>query len=357
MTGVSYKDSGVDLELYNQAMKRLPSLMHRTFSPRVKQLDGGFAGLFQLDFDNPLFRRNYKNPVMVACTDGVGTKLKVANMLDRHDTVGIDLVAMCANDAICCGAEPLFFLDYVAMSHDDPTTLEQIVRGISNGCQQADCALLGGETAIMPDLYERGDYDLAGFCVGVAERDHLIDGKTIAADDVVIGVAASGLHSNGYSLVRKIVFEVAGLGPEDPGPVEGQTVGDCLMTPTIIYTKAIRKVLSHYKVKNVVHGIAHITGGGIAENIERILPPGVRVDIDGSAWQQKPVYSWLQKLGKVETDEMYRVFNMGLGLALIVSPYYADKIQAMLAAAGHENWKIGSVSSAKQSSVELTNAV
>ncbi len=355
MTGVSYLDSGVDLELYNQAMKRLPALMHRTFSPRVKQLDGGFAGLFQLDFDNPLFRRSYKNPVMVACTDGVGTKLKVANMLGRHDTVGIDLVAMCVNDAICCGAEPLFFLDYVAMSHDDPPTLEQIVRGISDGCVQADCALIGGETAIMTDLYERGDYDLAGFCVGVAERDQLIDGKAIAADDVVIGVAASGLHSNGYSLVRKIVFDVAGLSPEDPGPEAGQTVGDCLLTPTVIYTKAMGKVLNHYKVKNVVHGIAHITGGGIAENIERILPEGVKVNIDGSVWDRKPVYSWLQKLGSVETEEMYRVFNMGLGLALIVSPYYAEKIRAMLTAAGHENWTIGSVSSAKESSVELTN--
>lgn len=353
MTGVSYKDSGVDLELYNQAMKRLPSLMHRTFSPRVKQLDGGFAGLFQLDFDNPLFRRNYKNPTLVACTDGVGTKLKVANMLNRHDTVGIDLVAMCVNDAICCGAEPLFFLDYVAMSHDDPTTLEQIVRGISEGCLQADCALLGGETAIMPDLYERGDYDLAGFCVGVADKDQLIDGKAIADEDVVIGVASSGLHSNGYSLVRKIVFDVAKLTPDDEVPELGSTVGDCLLTPTLIYSRAIRNVLSHYKVKNVVHGIAHITGGGVAENIERILPPGIQVDIDSSSWERPPVFDWLQKLGSVDTDEMYRVFNMGLGLALIVSPYYADSVRRMLSDAGHQNWLIGNVTSAESSCVNL----
>lgn len=353
MTGVSYKDSGVDLELYNQAMKRLPSLMHRTFSPRVKQLDGGFAGLFQLDFDNPLFRRNYKNPTMVACTDGVGTKLKVANMLGRHDTVGIDLVAMCVNDAICCGAEPLFFLDYVAMSHDDPPTLEQIVRGISNGCLQADCALLGGETAIMPDLYERGDYDLAGFCVGVAERDQLIDGKAIADEDVVIGVASSGLHSNGYSLVRKIVFDVANLNADDEIPELGANVGDCLLTPTIIYTRAIRRVLSHYKVKNVVHGIAHITGGGVAENIERILPAGIQVDIDANSWTRQPVFDWLQKLGSVDREEMYRVFNMGLGLALMVSPYYADNVQRMLKESGHENWVIGKVSSADESRVNL----
>ena len=201
MAGVSYKDSGVDLDVYNEAMKRLPRLMHRTFSPRVQQLDGGFAGLFQLDFGNQLFRRNYENPTMVACTDGVGTKLKLAQMIDRHDTVGIDLVAMCVNDAICCGAEPLFFLDYIAMSHDDPLRLEQIVQGISDGCLQADCALLGGETAIMPDLYSRGDYDLAGFHVGVVEKKQLIDGKQIAAGDVVLGIDSSGIHSNGFSLV------------------------------------------------------------------------------------------------------------------------------------------------------------
>lgn len=355
MTGVSYKDSGVDLELYNQAMSRLPSLMHRTFSPRVKQLDGGFAGLFQLDFDNPLFRRNYKNPVMVACTDGVGTKLKVANLLNRHDTVGIDLVAMCVNDAICCGAEPLFFLDYVAMSHDDPPTLEQIVRGISDGCLQADCALLGGETAIMPDLYEKGDYDLAGFCVGVAERDHLIDGKAITDGDVVIGVASNGLHSNGFSLVRKIVFDIGKLNADDHVEELGGPVGECLLQPTVIYARAIRQVLRHYKVKNVVHGIAHITGGGVEENIERILPDALAVDIDANSWTRSPVFDWLQKLGNVDTEEMYRVFNMGLGLAIFVSPYYADSVRRMLSEAGHENWVIGSTTQAEQSSVTVRN--
>ena len=188
MTGVSYKDSGVDLDVYNEAMKRLPRLMHRTFSPRVQKLDGGFAGLFQLDFNNKLFKRNYKNPTMVACTDGVGTKLKLAQMLGRHDTVGIDLVAMCVNDAICCGAEPLFFLDYVAMPKDEPPVLEQIVSGISDGCVAADCALLGGETAIMPDLYREGEYDLAGFCVGVVDQDQLIDGHAIAPGDKVLSL-------------------------------------------------------------------------------------------------------------------------------------------------------------------------
>ena len=345
MTGVSYKDSGVDLDVYNEAMKRLPRLMHRTFSPRVRQLDGGFAGLFQLDFSNKLFRRNYEDPMLVACTDGVGTKLKLAQMLGRHDTVGIDLVAMCVNDAICCGAEPLFFLDYVAMSHDDPVALEQIVQGISDGCLQADCALLGGETAIMPDLYQRGEYDLAGFCVGVVEKQHVIDGHAIAADDVVIGVAASGFHSNGYSLIRKIAFDVGGKTPEDIVDGTDRTVGDTLIEPTLIYTKAIRQVLNNYKVKNVVHGIAHITGGGLEENIARITPEGLEIDIDANTWQRPPAFEWLQKLGKVETEEMYRVFNMGLGLALIVSPYYADSIRRTLEEKGHQSWVIGEVKS------------
>jgi len=346
MAGVSYKDSGVDLDVYNEAMKRLPRLMHRTFSPRVQQLDGGFAGLFQLDFGNQLFRRNYENPTMVACTDGVGTKLKLAQMIDRHDTVGIDLVAMCVNDAICCGAEPLFFLDCIAMSHDDPLRLEQIVQGISDGCLQADCALLGGETAIMPDLYSRGDYDLAGFHVGVVEKKQLIDGKQIAAGDVVLGIDSSGIHSNGFSLVRKIVFDVAGKKADDIVGETEQTVGDTLIEPTIIYTRALRKVLSHYKVKSVVHGIAHITGGGLAENIERITPDGLQIDVDANTWQRPAVFDWLQGLGKVETDEMYRVFNMGIGIAMIVSPYYADKICEMLNAEGHPCRAIGEVKAA-----------
>lgn len=342
MTGLSYKDSGVDLDVYNEAMKRLPALMHRTFSPRVMRLDGGFAGLFQLDFDNPLFRRNYRNPVLVACTDGVGTKLKLAQRMNRHGTVGIDLVAMCVNDAICTGAEPLFFLDYVAMSHDDPLVLEQIVRGISDGCVQADCALLGGETAIMPDLYEKGDYDLAGFCVGVVEKDHLIDGKAITADDVVIGVASTGIHSNGFSLVRKIVFEVA---QADLSMRFGDlgSLGETLLAPTAIYAGAVRRVLNHYKVKNVVHGIAHITGGGLAENIQRILPANADVEIDASIWERPPIFEWLRQEGKVDQSEMYRVFNMGIGLVLLVSPFYADSISRLIRQSGHRCWTIGRV--------------
>ena len=356
MTGVTYKDAGLDLDVYNESMKRLPRLMHRTFSPRVQKLDGGFAGLFQLDFDCKLFRRNYDSPVLVAGTDGVGSKLKLAQMLNRHDTIGIDLVAMCVNDAICCGAEPLFFLDYIAMSHDDPEVLEQIVAGISDGCLQSDSALLGGETAIMPDTYQRGDYDLAGFSVGVVEKKNVIDGTAIAADDIVIGVESSGIHSNGYSLVRKIVFDVAKLGVEDQVAETGKTVADTLLEPTLIYTKAIRKVLDHYKVKNVVHGIAHITGGGMAENIERILPPGVDVKIDESSWEVPPVFTWLQGLGNVEAAEMNRVFNMGIGITLIVSPFYADKIQSMLSDCGLKNCVIGSVSANDSGAKSVTVA-
>jgi phosphoribosylformylglycinamidine cyclo-ligase len=310
------------------------------------KLDGGFAGLFRLDFAGRLFARRYDDPVLVACTDGVGTKLKVAQHCGRHDTVGIDLVAMCVNDAICCGAEPLFFLDYVAMSHDDPPLLEQIVQGISDGCVQADCALLGGETAIMPDLYQRGDYDLAGFCVGVVERKHVIDGKAISPGDVLLGVASSGLHSNGFSLVRKVVFDVAGRAVGDHEDELGQTVGEALLTPTRIYAQAIRAILKHYKVKNVVHGVAHITGGGLEENLQRILPSGVQACIATDSWPVPPVFRWLQNLGDIDDAEMDRVFNMGLGLVLVVSPYFADRIQHLLADEGLENWRIGEIKSA-----------
>jgi phosphoribosylformylglycinamidine cyclo-ligase len=343
MAKATYKDAGVDLAVYRQSMARLPRLLHRTYSPRVMPLDGGFAGLFQLDFPNHLFARNYEDPVLVSCTDGVGTKLKVAQLTGRHNTVGIDLVAMSVNDALCCGAEPLFFLDYVAMSHDDPVLLEQIVEGVSNGCMDADCALLGGETAIMPDLYARGDYDLAGFCVGVVDRKRLIDGRAIVPCDVVIGIASSGLHSNGFSLVRKIVFDIAGLKAEDYVDELGKTVGEELMTPTRIYAKAVRNVLSHYRVKDVVHGIAHITGGGLVENFGRIVPANCRAIFSRNSWAMPKVFPWLQKLGEVDQAEMDEVFNMGIGLALAVSPYYADSIRGQLAEIGLESWQVGRI--------------
>ncbi|MEM9944284.1 MAG: phosphoribosylformylglycinamidine cyclo-ligase, partial [Planctomycetota bacterium] len=220
------------------------------------------------------------------------------------------------------------------------------------GCLSADCALLGGETAIMPDLYQKGDYDLAGFCVGVVEKKHVIEGKSITDGDVVIGVGSSGIHSNGFSLVRKIVFDVAGKKPEDHFPGTDQTIADVLIKPTLIYAKACREILSHYKVKNVVHGIAHITGGGLAENIDRITPPGLLIDLDASKWKIPPVFPWLQELGNVEVEEMYRVFNMGIGLAMIVSPYYADSIRRTLDKHGLSNWVIGGVRSSGTDSLE-----
>lgn len=341
MAKTTYKDAGLDLEKYAQAMSRLPALANRTFSPRVLPLPGGFAGLFQLDFTSPLFARRYQDPVLVSCTDGVGTKLKVAAATGIHNTVGVDLVAMSVNDALCCGAEPLFFLDYVAMPKDDPDLLEQIVSGIAAGCLESDCALLGGETAVMPDLYAAGDYDLAGFCVGVVERRRVIDGRAIAAGDVLIGMASSGLHSNGFSLVRKVVFDIAKLKVDDHVEALSTTVADALLTPTRIYVRPVRKILSHYTVKEVVHGIAHITGGGLHENLSRILPEGAQAVIERGSWDVPPVFPWLQNLGDVDDDEMARVFNMGLGMVLVVSPYYAESILQQLTDSGVQAWTIG----------------
>ncbi|MFP6648581.1 MAG: phosphoribosylformylglycinamidine cyclo-ligase [Pirellulaceae bacterium] len=343
MSKATYKDAGVDLDIYRQSMARLPRLMQRTFTPRVMELEGGFAGLFQVDFNQGLFARTYKQPVLVSGTDGVGTKLQVAKRTGIHNTIGIDLVAMCVNDIICCGAEPLFFLDYVAMSQDDPERLEQIVQGISDGCVNADCSLLGGETAIMPDLYRKGEYDLAGFCVGIVEKDDLIDGSQMEPGDVVIGVASSGLHSNGFSLVRKIVFDIAGLTVRSRVEEFGKSVGQILLTPTRIYSQPIRRILKHYTVKNVVHGIAHVTGGGIQENLERIIPGGVHAELARDSWDIPPVFKWIQQLGDVENEEMDRVFNLGIGLVLVVSNYYADNIQRILRREGLESWKMGEI--------------
>jgi phosphoribosylformylglycinamidine cyclo-ligase len=341
MAKATYKESGVDLDVYRESMARLPRLLRRTHSPRVLPAEGGFAGLFQLDFTDGLFARRYRDPVLVSGTDGVGTKLKVAQRAGVHHTVGIDLVAMCVNDVLCCGAEPLFFLDYVAMAQDDPVLLELIVSGISDGCVESDMALVGGETAIMPDMYKPGDYDLAGFCVGVVERQKVLDGSTISSGDIVLGIASSGLHSNGFSLVRKIVFDIAGLQIDDMVEPLGATVSQVLLRPTTIYTRVVRSVLSYYKVKGVVHGIAHITGGGLHENLARILPPGVGVTIDRGSWSVPPVFTWLQQLGDVDDAEMFNVFNMGVGLVLVVSPYYAESIQQQVAKIGLESWPIG----------------
>ena len=345
MAPLTYKDAGVDLDLYRDAMERLPSLLRRTHGPRVMDLPGGFAGLFRLNPGSRLLGRGYRDPVLVAGSDGVGTKVKVATMAGRFDTVGIDLVAMCVNDCLCLGAEPLFFLDYIAMGADNPPLIADLVSGISDGCLQADSALLGGETAIMPDLYAGDDFDMAGFCVGVVERRRLIDGQAIRPGDVLLGLASAGIHSNGYSLVRKAVFESAGLDIADDVESLGQTVGEALLTPTRIYTRPLRKVMQRYRVKTVVHGMAHITGGGLEENLERILPGGCRGVVETGSWPVPPVFDWIGQLGQVEDDEMYRVFNMGIGFVLVLDPYYVESVQRRLDEMRTESWVIGRIES------------
>jgi phosphoribosylformylglycinamidine cyclo-ligase len=346
VSGATYSSAGVDLELYRESMSRLPAHMRRTQCPRVLSPEGGFAALFALDFKR-LFTRGYEEPLLVSCTDGVGTKLKVAVAARVHHTVGIDLVAMSVNDALCTGAEPLFFLDYVAMSHDDPNLLEQIVRGISDACVECECALVGGETAILPDMYHGGDYDLAGFCVGVVERKRLVDGRQIQPGDVAIGIASSGFHSNGYSLVRKAVFDIGGLdGGARIAELGGRSVNDILLEPTRLYARPVKSLLRRYRVKQVVHGIAHITGGGLVENLARIVPAQVQVRLTRGSWAVPGVFPWVQKLGSIDAAEMERVFNMGIGMVMVVSPHFADSIRKQLADLGFENWAIGDVHAA-----------
>jgi phosphoribosylformylglycinamidine cyclo-ligase len=328
---LTYQDAGVDTELYEQSLAGMIPFIKGTHTPRVLDGFGGFAALFSLDFNSRLFAKNYRHPVLVTCNDGVGTKLKIAGMMNKHDTVGIDLVAMSVNDCLCTGGEPLMFLDYLALPKDDPPLIKEIIKGISAGCIDAECALVGGETAILPDFYKPGDYDLAGFCVGVVERDHVIDGRAIQVGDIVLGLESSGLHSNGYSLARKIVFDHAGLKISDPVPELGRTVGEELLEPTKIYVRAIKNILQHYPIKKrVVRGLAHITGEGLPGNVPRVLPPGKRVFLKRGSWPIPPVFNWLQKRGDVEQAEMDKVFNNGIGFVMIVSPHFADVIQRRL---------------------------
>lgn len=343
-TRLTYRDAGLDLDLYEKSLAAMPPLLKRTHTPRVLEGFGGFASLFSLDYNSRLFARNYRRPVLVTCTDGVGSKLKIAGLMNKHDTVGIDLVAMSANDCLCTGGEPLVFLDYLAMSKDDPALTRDIIKGISDGCMEADCALVGGETAILPDFYQPGDYDLAGFCVGIVERDHIINGRAIQPGDVVLGLASSGLHANGYSLVRKVVFEHVGLKIGDLVQELGRTVGEELLEPTRIYVRPIMKILQHYPVKKrVVRGLAHITGGGLVDNIPRVLPPGRRVLLHRGSWPVPPVFGWLQRLGDIEQEEMDRVFNQGIGFVMIVSPHFAESIQRQLGESRVPTYVIGEV--------------
>src|SRR6266446_756193 len=328
---LTYQSAGLDLDVYEQTLAGMAPLLRRTHTPRVLDGFGGFASLFSLDYNLRLFARNYRHPVLVACTDGVGSKLKVAALMNKHDTVGIDLVAMSVNDCLCTGGEPLLFLDYLAMPRDDPGLTKELIKGITDGCLEADCALVGGETAILPDFYQPGDYDMAGFCVGVVERAHIINGRGIQVGDVVLGLASTGLHSNGYSLVRKVVFEHAGLKVSDFIPELGRTVADELLEPTRIYVRPVKEILAHYPVKKrVVRGLAHITGEGLPGNVPRMLPPGRRVFLKRGSWPVPPVFTWLQKLGNIEQAEMDKVFNNGIGFVMIVSRFFADSIQRQL---------------------------
>ncbi|HUS45675.1 MAG TPA: phosphoribosylformylglycinamidine cyclo-ligase [Phycisphaerae bacterium] len=340
---LTYEDAGVDIEAGDALIEQIKTAVKRTHGPRVPDQYGHFAGVFSLDYNERIFKRNYRHPLLVAGTDGVGTKLRVAIDAGRYRTVGQDCVAMCVNDILTLGAEPLFFLDYLGTGRLESGTLADVVVGVAEACEACDCALLGGETAELPGFYAPKDFDLAGFAVGIVEKKRIIDGSRIVAGDAVLGLASSGLHSNGYSLVRKIVFETAGLGVGDEIPGLGVRVADELLKPTRLYPRPVLRVLNHYERKRVVHGMAHITGGGIPGNVPRVIPEGLHAEIRKDTWPVPPIFGWLQKTGNVAAKEMWRVFNMGIGFVLIVSPYYADHIAAMLEKGGETVHRIGRI--------------
>lgn len=341
---MTYKQSGVDIDAGDDMVDRIRPLVERTYTPRVLGPYGGFAGMFRLDFAEKLLRRNYQDPVLLGCTDGVGTKLKVAFMLNQVDTVGIDLVAMNVNDLICCGAEPLFFLDYLGVGKLDPRRMTEILKGVSDGCVEACCALLGGETAEMPDFYKADEFDMAGFAVGVVERKKIIDGLDVVPGDIAIALASSGLHSNGYGLARRVIFERAGYSPHDcPHELDGLPIGQQMLIPTRIYVRAVMDILGRYKVKKAVKAMAHITGGGLPGNLPRILPEGLTVKVKRDSWPIPKIFTLIEKKGPVERDEMYRVFNMGVGFVMVVSPSSVEPIMARLRQLGERCWKLGVV--------------
>lgn len=336
----TYKDAGVDISAGNSFVNLIKPLVKSTSRPEVMAEIGGFGGLFSLNTSK------YKNPVLVSGTDGVGTKLKIAFMADVHDTVGIDLVAMCVNDIIVQGAEPLFFLDYLATGRLLPEKAADVVKGIAEGCRQAGCALIGGETAEMPGFYVDGEYDIAGFAVGVVDRDRIIDGSGIAVGNRLIGIASSGLHSNGYSLARKLVFERMGLSIDSMFPCTGKTVAEELLVPTRIYIRSIQNLLKDY----TINGIAHITGGGLLENVPRVLPKGCRATIHLSRWERPVLFDVLRDAGNVERNEMYRTFNMGIGMVLAVSEHDAEDMLDRLNGLGEQAWVIGEITSCPEES-------
>lgn len=339
--GLSYRDAGVDIDTKGQFTTDIYSKMQTTFSPRVIENPDGFGGLFAL---NPRSKK-YRQPVLVSSTDGVGTKLKIAFLMGKHDTIGIDLVAMCVNDIIVLGAEPLFLLDYLASSKIVPKVLHEVLDGIVNGCRQADCALIGGETPEMPGFYHEGEYDIAGFVVGVVEKDKIINGKTIEPGDVVIGLSSSGIHSNGFSLVRKVFFDTAKMKATQKLGKYGlnTTLGEELIRPTKIYVKPILKVLHKHKTKKILKGMAHITGGGLLDNIPRILPDGCAVTLEKSRWIVPKIFEIIQDVGGISNQEMFHVFNMGIGMVLIVSESDVEKVLNDLKHAKEPGTVIGEV--------------
>ncbi len=336
---ISYAEAGVSLEANAQWVNSIRAAMASTYGPRVCSRHGAFAGLFRLDYDEDLFRRDYRRPLLVGCTDGVGTKVLLGIETGRVRGLGIDLVAMNVNDLLTVGAEPLFFLDYLAVHRLDPEVLGIIIDGIADGCRQAGCALLGGETAEMPDMYATGHFDLAGFAVGVVEFRRQVDPTRVTPGDILIGLASSGPHSNGYALIRRLVKRRDLHKPLDE---LGESPADALMRPTRIYAEAVRCLLRRYRVKRVVTAMAHITGGGLPENVGRILPPDCDAVIETRRWERPPVFAYLQRLG-VDRQEMYRVFNMGIGYVLAVRPAFADSVARQLQRAGEKPVIIGGV--------------
>jgi len=324
---LTYKDAGVDIDAGNALVDRIKPLVAKTLRSEVLTGLGGFGGLFALDRDR------YREPVLVSGTDGVGTKLKLAQMLDQHDTIGIDLVAMCVNDVLVQGAEPLFFLDYFACGRLDVEVAACVVGGIADGCQQAGAALIGGETAEMPDMYDAGEYDLAGFCVGVVERRNIVDGSDIAAGDAIVGIASSGPHSNGYSLIRKVLEQA-----ENPN-IDGLPAEQLLLAPTRIYVRQVLDLIGKLPVK----GLAHITGGGISENLPRILGADIHAQVELGSWQMGPMFDWLAITGRITPAEMRRTFNCGVGMCVVVAPQQVDQVIEVLAGNGESAWHMGTV--------------
>lgn len=328
----TYKDAGVDVEAGYEAVKLMRKDVQRTFRPEVMTDLGGFGGLFSLN------KENYKEPVLVSGTDGVGTKLKIAFLMDKHDTIGRDCVAMCVNDIVCSGAEPLFFLDYIAVGKNRPEKVAQIVKGVAEGCIDAGCALIGGETAEMPGFYPEQEYDVAGFSVGVVDKSSIIDGKNIKAGDRLIGLASSGIHSNGYSLVRKLLAPTKEKLSEDVKAL-GNTLGEELLKPTRIYVKTILDLIKKYQIK----GICHITGGGFYENMPRMLPEGVGIKIIKDSWPVLPIFNLLQGIGNVSDKDMYNTFNMGIGMAIAVDKDISKEVLEYLNKDGENAYLIGEI--------------